>query len=983
MIHRIEIATKKQDARAGTFKKRLHADGFTGVQEVWLTDVYTVEKELDDGALHRIADTLTNPVLQYSKINEPIAPKQFDYALEIGFLPGVTDNVAHTAKEIVEDLLKATFKENEKVSTSQVYYFTGAGLTKEQVEQFGLIKANTLIQRLNIKDFATFQKDGGMDRVMPKVKLEAVETMEVDLQLSDEKLIKLGKEGVEGSEGRRGPLALDLPSLHVIQDYYKKEGRKPTDVELESLAQTWSEHCKHTIFANPLDAIEDGLYKGLIKRATNEIRKQKGEKDFCVSVFTDNAGGIIFDDNWVVSDKAETHNSPSALDPFGGSITGIVGVNRDALGFGMGSKPVANRYGFCFSDPRKPSDLYRAKDQKNPTLHPRKIMDGVIAGVNAGGNQSGIPTPQGFMMFEDRYRGKPLVFVGTIGMIPKTLHGKPAWEKGAKPGDNVVMVGGRVGQDGIHGATFSSEAMDSGSPATAVQIGDPITQKKMSDAIVKEAREMDLYNSITDNGAGGLSCSVAEMAKECGGCEVELHKVPLKYPNLEPWKIWISESQERMTLAVPDEKLDAFMALMKKRGVEATVIGKFTDSGRCVVRYHDTMVMDMEMNFLHNGLPKKILESTYQKPVHAEPDFECPEDLTDVMTQMLSRPNITSHAFISRQYDHEVQAGSVIKPLQGKGEVNGEAAVVRPLLTSDKGVVISQGLHPTYSDIDTYHMAAASIDTAIRNAVSVGGDVDIMALMDNFCWCSSEDPQRLGELKAAVQACYDAATIYGTPFISGKDSMFNDFKGYDAENNPIKVSVPPTLLISSLSVIPDIRKSLSLDVKISGDLVYVLGTTKNELGASEYFAMRNTIGNSVPKVDVKNALELYRQFFQAVQNELFASAITVNLGGLGIAFAKMAIAGKLGMEVDLRGVKQEGIERDDGLLFSESQSRFVVTIDPKNQEAFEKHFGDFSSLVGKITDSPTFAIAGMSGNTIVKTDVNALHEAYHSTFLNY
>jgi len=364
-----------------------------------------------------------------------------------------------------------------------------------------------------------------MDVVIPKVTIESEpKADEVDLDLSDEELIKLGKLGVPNADGtRRGPLALSLSYLKTIKAYFEKEGRNPTDIEIESLAQTWSEHCKHTIFAvDSMDEIEEGIYKHYIKAATNKIRKDKGDKDFCRSVFTDNSGGIVFDDKYLITDKAETHNSPSALDPFGGAVTGIVGVNRDCLGFGMGAKPVINRYGYCFGNPQSYIPLYRGKNKTNKSLTPRQIMDGVIEGVNAGGNQSGIPSPQGFAYFEDRYRGKPLVFVGTIGLMPQEVNGKPSWEKKAQPGDKVVVIGGRVGLDGVHGATFSSEVMDGGSPATAVQIGDAITQKKLSDAIAKEARDMDLYNSITDNGAGGISCSVAEMARECGGCYVEL-----------------------------------------------------------------------------------------------------------------------------------------------------------------------------------------------------------------------------------------------------------------------------------------------------------------------------------------------------------------------------------------------------------------------------------------------------------------------------
>ncbi|MBI5412639.1 phosphoribosylformylglycinamidine synthase [Candidatus Peregrinibacteria bacterium] len=981
MIHRIEIANHKKDSRAHALQSRLKEEGIL-TDDVAVVDTYLIEKEFSTKELVKIASALTNPILQRAVIDNFIAPKEFNFALEIGFLPGVTDNVGSTAKQIVEDLLKVSFGNDEGVYTSQVYFFKGA-LTREDVEKVGKLKANELIQRVTIKDFAAFQKDSGMGKAVPRVKLIDVKTITVNLNVSDEELVRIGKEGVKGVEGRRGPLALDLASLHAIRDYFKKEKRSPSDVELESLAQTWSEHCKHTIFANKMDRLEEGLYKGLIKRATNDIRAQKGKEDFCVSVFTDNAGGIVFDDDWVITDKAETHNSPSALDPFGGAVTGIVGVNRDALGFGMGAKPVINRYGFCFADPHKPNDLYRAKEKKNPSLPPRKIMDGVIEGVNAGGNRSGIPTPQGFMIFDDRYRGKPLVFVGTVGLIPRELAGKPSWKKGARPGDKIVMTGGRVGQDGIHGATFSSEAMDTGSPATAVQIGDPITQKKLSDAIVKEARDQGLYNSITDNGAGGLSCSVAEMARECGGCFVELDKVPLKYPSLEPWKIWISESQERMTLAVPPAKVDAFISLMARRGVEAAVIGEFRDNGRCTVTYKGYKVMDIDLAFLHDGAPGKNLRSLYHKPKRSDPDVAAPENLNDTLTSMLGRLNIAGQEFLSMQYDHEVQAGSVIKPLQGKGRVNGEATVVRPLLTSERAAVLSQGLHPGYSDIDTYWMAAASIDTAIRNAIAVGGNLDHMALMDNFCWCSSDEAQRLGELKSAVQACYDYATQYGTPFISGKDSMFNDFKGYDADGKPIKVSVPPTLLISSLSVIPDANKCVTLDPKVAGDLVYVLGATRKELGGSEYYVMQGVLGNTVPHVNAQRAQVLYRSLFQATQKELIASCMSVNLGGLGVALAKMVIAGELGLDIDLRAVSKEGIARDDHLLFSETQSRFIVTINLSKKELFEVLFGRDASLIGTVTSEPKLRITGLQGNPIVDIEIAALGDSYRKTFRSY
>ena len=992
--HRVEIKTKVNDMRSLVQLNKIKELGFTNkVTDCKVIEVYTIEKHLKQHDLEHIAEALHNPISQSYQIDNQETGVSFDWAIEIGFLPGVTDNVGTTARETIEDLLKTKFDlDKEGVFTSKLLLIKGPELTEKDAQKIANKFHNNLIERAHIKSHERFAGDNGMDIIVPRVHLQTKPTADkINIEeMSEKDLLDLGKKGIPNKDGsRRGPLALEKESLDVILDYFKKEGRPPTDIELESLAQTWSEHCKHTIFAASLDDdLPDGLYKGLIKRATNEIRTDKGNDDFCVSVFKDNSGGIVFDDNWVVTDKAETHNSPSALDPFGGSITGIVGVNRDTIGFGLGAKPIVNKYGYCFADPNDKEPVYRNKECTNKMLSPRRISDGVVAGVNAGGNHSGIPTTQGWQYFDDRYKGKPLVYVGTVGLIPREINGKPSWEKEAQPGDKIVVLGGRVGQDGIHGATFSSEALDEGSPAAAVQIGDPITQKKMSDAIVKEARDLELYTSITDNGAGGLSCSAAEMAKECGGCIVELDKVPTKYPNLEPWKIWISESQERMTMAVPEEKLDELMSLMARRGVETTVIGEFTKETRCIVKMNGETIMDLEMDFLHEGLPRKHLKTTYTKPNNPEPSFQEPKDLDQTLLEMLKRKNICGYSYISNQYDHIVQGITAIYPLQGPGQVNAPASAVTPVLGNKRAVIMSQGINPRYSDIDTYDMSACAIDTAIRNAVALGANIDYMALMDNFCWCSSNEEERLGQLKASVQACYDYATTYGTPFISGKDSMFNDFKGFDKDGTPTKISVPPTLLISSLGVIEDIEKCITIDPKAADDLVYILGETKNELGASEYYdhIEKGLVGSSIPKVNSKKALDLYRTYKEAIDKELLSSSLSPVFGGIGIALAKKAIAGKLGLEIDLSKVPTQPTDsplRDDYLLFSETQSRFIVTINPENKEAFEKLFASHNPAeIGKVIEGPSLIIKN-NDKEIINTSIQDLEEAYKSTFKSY
>jgi phosphoribosylformylglycinamidine synthase len=490
MASRIEVKHLPhiRDARGEAVKKSIETDLGTKVDSVWTIDVYTVDKDLSPYSLEKCRKAVfTDPITQESSLDSPLA-EDFDWAIEVGFMPGVTDNVGRTSREAIEDLLKIRFSEEESVYSSVQYLFKG-GLDREQVDEIAGSLHNPLIERVHIKDHEQFKNDDGMDVVVPRVKLSASDEVKtVGLDLPEDELIRLGKEGIidhveeDGTEVRRGPLALGLPYLQTIREYYRKEGRDPNDIELESLAQTWSEHCKHTIFAARLDEI-NSIFKTFIQAATREIRERRGDTDICVSVFEDNSGVIRFNDDWDICYKVETHNSPSALDPYGGAITGIVGVNRDPMGTGQGARLVTNMYGFCFGNPfYDGGPLYRAKGKRDPVLHPKVIFEGVREGVEHGGNKSGIPTPWGFILFDDRYMGKPLVFVGTVGLVPHRLHGKGSSEKGAKAGDMIVMAGGRVGKDGIHGATFSSEGLHEGSPASAVQIGDPITQKKMHDA---------------------------------------------------------------------------------------------------------------------------------------------------------------------------------------------------------------------------------------------------------------------------------------------------------------------------------------------------------------------------------------------------------------------------------------------------------------------------------------------------------------------
>jgi phosphoribosylformylglycinamidine synthase subunit PurSL len=525
--------------------------------------------------------------------------------------------------------------------------------------------------------------------------------------------------------------------------------------------------------------------------------------------------------------------------------------------------------------------------------------------------------------------------------------------------------------------------MDSASPATAVQIGDPITQKKLSDAVIKEARDMLLYNSITDNGAGGLSCSISEMAKESGGCSVDLDKTPLKYAGLDPWEIWISESQERMTLAIPRKNWKKFTQLMEKRGVEATILGEFTKTGRCIVKYNKKTIVDIDLDFLHNGLPQRKLRTSYKKPTFPKVVARQQKNLDNALTNMLSRLNIASFEFVSQQYDHIVQGNYVLGPLQGRGRINSDASVIRPVLKSIKGLVLSHALYPTYTELDAYNMAAACIDSAIRNSVATGANPEYLALLDNFCWCSSNESERLGQLKEACRACFDLAVGFGTPYISGKDSMFNDFKGFDKNGKPIKISIPPTLLISSIGVIDDFAKTVSLDAKLPGDLVYLLGDTNDELAGSEYFSMIKTNGTSTPYVNIEKNKKLYKAFYKAVQNRLIASSISIGRGGLGTALAKKAMGGMLGLDINLKNLAGN-VSRDDFALFSESQGRILITIAPENKKLFEKSMkGNTFMHLGKVTKKPSLSVKGLRGQEIVNLDLKNAILSYRKTFKGY
>ncbi|HPD60805.1 MAG TPA: AIR synthase-related protein, partial [Thermodesulfobacteriota bacterium] len=829
--------------------------------------------------------------------------------------------------------------------------------------------------------------------IVPKVVLQHTPTVKDFSIESDQELMRISDER---------NLALNPRDVPTIREYFlreevRRERREvgldlPTDVELEYIAQARSDHCNHNTFkglfrykdlATGKETVVNNLFKTCIEEPTLAIQKKK---PWVVSVLWDNAGVGKFDDLHYYTITGETHNSPSNMEAYGGSITGIVGVYRDPLGTGLGSKLILGMYGYCVASRGYQGEL-------KPRLHPRRLLDGVIAGVKDGGNKSGVPTPFGNLFFHESYLGKCLVFVTALGIMPSFIQGKPSEKKTTTPGELIIMTGGRVGKDGIHGVTAASEGFSEHTPAGHVQIGDPYTQKKMHDFLL-EARDEGLIAFITDNGGGGLSSSIGESAQFSNGCEVYLDKVPLKYAGLDQWEIWISESQERMTVAVKPENEKRFMELSRKHDVESTVIGKYTNSGKIHILYNGETCAYINIELLKSDFPQWEFDAEWIPPELrglCEPVIMEPEDHASLLQDMLSRPNLASKEWIIRQYDHEVQGGSVIKPLVGKErDVTSDAIVVRPVLGSYRGLAATQALNPTYSQIDTYPMIGCTIDEAVRRLIAVGAQLDDIGGVDNFCWPSIQyhpvfNPD--GKLKAAqlVRANWalkDYCQSFGIPLLSGKDSMYIDgnLKGLYGETQ--KVSGLPTIQFTATAVIDDIRKCVTMDVKMPGDVVYILGVTRNELGGSEYYDRFGFIGLNVPRVNPEEVIPLYHALNTAIREELVASVHGIYRGGLGVHLALVAMAGCLGLTIDLSKVPGEDDLSNDRILYSETPGRFIVTVAPENKEKFEAVLkGCCFAAIGDVVEEPRLKINGVKNKrALMDADITELKHAWKKTF---
>jgi len=963
MLHKIEIKDKPgifDAAGQGIFKDILDL-GIKGAKGVHFIQVYNIEGDLSRDELRMICEELLVDKIsqEYSIIEQPAlsAGKKGQSLVEVAYNPGVMDPVEESALKGIRDL---GIEGVASVKTAKKYFIEGS-LTAQQLKTISeKLLYNKLIQHVvkpEAGDAAAGKAGSGYCFNLVTVNL---------LDAADKGLEKISRDG---------QLFLNLDEMRSIKSYFKRLKRNPTDCELETVAQTWSEHCWHKTFRGKIKYTEklpapspalktksiDNLLKSTIMKVTKELNKP-----WCVSVFNDNSGVIRFDDKYNVCFKVETHNHPSALEPFGGANTGIGGVIRDPMGTGLGAKPVLNTDVFCFAPPDYPFSKV-----PQGSLHPKRVMKGVVSGVRDYGNKMGIPTVNGAILFHEGFAGNPLVYCGTVGIMPKDKSFKHV-----DCGDLIVVAGGRTGRDGIHGATFSSgelthesETISSG----AVQIGNPIQEKKMLDTIL-QARDKNLYDAITDCGAGGLSSAVGEIASELG-CRVDLEKVPLKYSGLSYMEIWISESQERMVLSVPKKNIDQLLEVFSDENVEATVIGEFTGTKKLQLYYNDDLVCDLDMKFLHDGIPKIEKKAEFTQPKHKEPKFNCPKDLTGSLLKLLSHYDICSKEWVIRQYDHEVQGGTVLKPLSGiQNDGPSDASVVKPVLDSKKGLVVSNGINFRFGFIDPYWMAASCIEEALRQIIAVGGSLKEVAILDNFCWGNPDKPDRLAGLVRAAYGCYDIAKALGVPFVSGKDSLYNEYTV-----NHKSLAIPGTLLISAICVLEDTSNVVSMYAKEAGDLIYVVGQTYDELGGSHYYDLSGAIGNSVPKVNPEKSKLIFNALSKASSSGLARAMHDCSDGGIGVACAEMAFAGGLGMEIFLAEApyKASGNKRNDFILFSESNSRFIVEVPRKNQKEFEKIIKGLPfGLIGCVSPRKEFKVHGLDGEVCIKAGISSLKESW-------
>ena len=959
-IYRIEVIPRPGEMPPGYLLDDIRALGIEGVERVERRALYFVQGDLTPDQIRLLCDEmLVDPIVEHvvwGPVDTIVDTPEDAVRVEVGLRQGVTDSVAQNILARAHLLGLPGLG----AATAESYLLWG-NLSDAEVQAIAeRLLYNDIIQYYEV---GTLTPHIGVEVAENEIRAETVRITGLD----DEALIQLSHDRL---------LALDLAEMRVIREYYVGEGREPTDVELESLAQTWSEHCVHKTFRarvnyreiTPEGKTEEEIVSPLrtyLQAATNGIAAP-----WVRSAFVDNAGIIAFGD-YELSFKVETHNHPSALEPFGGANTGVGGVVRDIMG--VSARPIANTDVLCFG----PLDADPAT-LPGGVLHPRRLYNGVVHGIEDYGNKMGIPTVNGSIYFDPGYTGNPLVYCGCAGIAPAGAHPREA-----RAGDLVVLIGGRTGRDGLHGATFSSIELTDTTGETsggAVQIGNPIVEKMALDALLV-ARDEKLYNAVTDCGAGGLSSAVSEMG-EATGAAVALERVPLKYVGLQPWEIWLSEAQERMVLAVPLEHEARMREICDAYSVEMTVLGEFTGDQRLHLTYEGETVADLQMGFLHGGLPRRALEAEWIAPPMDRETLDVSlsgSALAELLLEMLASPNVRSKEDVVRRYDHEVQAGTIIKPLVGtRSHGPGDATVIRPLDTHERweGFALGSAFNPAYGQIDPYAMAISAIDEAVRNVVCVGADPAQIAILDNFCWGNPAYPDRMGGLMRALKGCYDGALHYATPFISGKDSLNNE---YTDSVSGQQVAIPPSLLISSMGIIHDVRQTCTADLKQAGSRLYLLGLTRPELGGSLY-AQATALEGYRPPGLAEQGPAIARALHRAITGGLVRACHDCSEGGLVLALGEMALAGDLGANLFLGDVpRPEGLAPvDDWLLYAESNGRYLVEVAEDQAEAFEALMeGMACAPVGTVLESPELVVhRALDDEPLFSLPVGALERAW-------
>jgi phosphoribosylformylglycinamidine synthase len=994
-IYRVEVRPRRghSDPRGAAVQRAIEGLGLARApKKVEHTAVYLIQGDLTASEVDRIAnELLADCVTQSAEIHASsggssggtsastrtsrptVAPGTA--VVEVHPLAGVTDPAA----ESVQLAIHALVGKYVEVRTGDRYDLQGVDAVVARTVGERLL-ANHVIHAIHTEPYFPNAFPAGKP---------------YELAIRSVAITKLDDAGLE-KLSREGHLFLSLDEMKAIQAEYRRVGREPREIELETLAQTWSEHCVHKTLKSTVryrelasDPAFEGqwslaadaksrpnhelgaegtvlvknLLKSTVAASTHELMKDG--IDWCLSVFVDNSGVVAFDDEHAVCFKCETHNRPSAIEPYGGAATGIGGCIRDVIGTGLGAKPIAATDVFCVAYPD-------VAEVPQGCLEPKRILTQVVAGVRDYGNRMGIPTLNGAVYFDDNYVGNPLVYCGCIGLMPRSC------VKGAtRKGDAIVAVGGRTGRDGIHGATFSSaELTDKHADefSHAVQIGNAITEKKVLDAILamRDRAGGPLYHGLTDCGAGGFSSAVGEMASEIGAT-VHLERAPTKYDGLSPTEVWISEAQERLVLAVPRENLGELAAICTDHGVEWCDLGTFgSDDGDITLLWKGTEVGRLSCEFLHGAIPMPVREAVWDASWAAQQrapkrapritrEVAAGADAMKALEMLLAHPNIASKSWIIRQYDHEVQGSSVLKPLVGvpvgtSGGGPGDAAVIRPKKNSTRALAIGNGL-ATGLGSDPYAMAIAAIDECVRNLVCVGADPTRIAILDNFCWPSCKDPRNMGALVRACEGCYDAAKAYRTPFISGKDSLNNQFVTEDGRT----IQIPPTLLISGFAPVAEDVRAVSMDAKAAGNALVLVGKTTNRLGGSHFAMLAGMTNAEIPAPSLADGPKHAAAVARAIAAGLVASAHDCSEGGLLVAAAEMAFSGALGLSLDIDAMPAESELSLAARLFAEDSARYLLEVRTADLAALSKALGDVPhAVVGSFNASGELTVAGAS-----------------------